>query len=283
MIGTPKKENLDRYCDYHRDKGHYTNDCYQLKRQLEATLESGKLSHLVKDVRQQGNARGRQPGNYNGKDKVINMLWERGDSRKWKVELEVTFISEGLCRRMMMKFTVRLEKRKVEQEGKSKEVESDRRKESAKEEILVNPVFLEQKVTIGTQFSKECRLQLINLLNDTEKKSFGHREEPSSNELGRNLKACIDDMVIKSKTEQEMIMDIAETFDNIQRVNMKLNPKKCSFGIGEGKFLGYMVTSEGIRENPKKTKVVADMQSLKTLKEMQSLSEKLAAINCFLA
>ncbi|GJW49700.1 hypothetical protein Tco_0091051 [Tanacetum coccineum] len=104
MIRTLKKENLDRYCDYHREKGHYTNDCYQLKRQLEAALESGKLSHLVKDVRQQGNARGRQPGNHNSKDKVINMVWERGNSRKRKVELEVTFISEGFCRRMMMKF-----------------------------------------------------------------------------------------------------------------------------------------------------------------------------------
>ncbi|GKB89672.1 hypothetical protein Tco_0961944 [Tanacetum coccineum] len=41
-------------------EGHYTNDCYQLKRQLEAALESEKLSHLIKDVRQRGNNRGRQ-------------------------------------------------------------------------------------------------------------------------------------------------------------------------------------------------------------------------------
>ncbi|GJX41832.1 reverse transcriptase domain-containing protein [Tanacetum coccineum] len=51
MVRTPKKESLDKYCDYHEEKGHYTNDCYQLKRQLEVALESGKLSHLVKDVR----------------------------------------------------------------------------------------------------------------------------------------------------------------------------------------------------------------------------------------
>ncbi|GJZ97951.1 hypothetical protein Tco_0670404 [Tanacetum coccineum] len=60
MVGTPKKENIDKYCDYHGEKGHYTNDCYQLKRPLEAALESGKLSHLVKDVRHRGNNRGRQ-------------------------------------------------------------------------------------------------------------------------------------------------------------------------------------------------------------------------------
>ncbi|GKB27338.1 reverse transcriptase domain-containing protein [Tanacetum coccineum] len=95
--------------------------------------------------------------------------------------------------------------------------------------------------------------------------------------------AYVDDMVIKIMTEQEMIMDVAESFDNLRRVNMKLNPKKCSFGVKEGKFLGYMVTSEGIRANPKKTKAVADMQSPRTLKEMQSLSRKLAALNRFLS
>ncbi|GKG12937.1 reverse transcriptase domain-containing protein [Tanacetum coccineum] len=102
-------------------------------------------------------------------------------------------------------------------------------------------------------------------------------------QLGRNLEAYVDDMVIKSKTEKDMIMDVAETFDNLRRVNIKLNPKKCLFSVKEGKFLGYMVTSEGIRANPKKTKAVADMQSLKTLKEIQSLSGKLAALNCFLS
>nr|GEU36171.1 reverse transcriptase domain-containing protein [Tanacetum cinerariifolium] len=101
-------------------------------------------------------------------------------------------------------------------------------------------------------------------------------------QLGRNLKAYMGDLVIKSKTKRDMIMDIAETFDNLQKINMKLNPMKCSFGIGEGKFWGYIVTSKGIRANPKKTKAIADMQSPKTLKEIQSLSGKLAALNQFL-
>ncbi|GJT29141.1 reverse transcriptase domain-containing protein, partial [Tanacetum coccineum] len=76
--------------------------------------------------------------------------------------------------------------------------------------------------------------------------------------------------------------DIAETFESLKTINMKLNPKKCSFEVEEGKFLGYMVTSEGIRANPKKTRAVSDLQSPKTLKEMQSLSGKLASLNRFL-
>ncbi|GJW09011.1 reverse transcriptase domain-containing protein [Tanacetum coccineum] len=103
------------------------------------------------------------------------------------------------------------------------------------------------------------------------------------NQIGRNLEAYVDDMVIKSKEETSLLADIAETFESLKTINMKLNPKKCSFGVEEGKFLGYMVTSEGIRANPKKMRVISDLKSPKTLKEMQSLGGKLASLNRFLA
>ncbi|GKD80769.1 reverse transcriptase domain-containing protein [Tanacetum coccineum] len=101
LVGTPKKENMDRYCDYHGEKGHYNNDCFQLKRQLEIALESGKLNHLVKDVRQRGGNRGRQRGNDSTHGRIINMHRPMG-----KIELEVLLRNEGLSRRTMMKFTV---------------------------------------------------------------------------------------------------------------------------------------------------------------------------------
>ncbi|GJU46547.1 reverse transcriptase domain-containing protein [Tanacetum coccineum] len=92
--------------------------------------------------------------------------------------------------------------------------------------------------------------------------------------IGVNLEAYVDDMVIKSRTN---------LLHPLKEINMKLNPKKFSFGMEEGKFLGYIVTSVGIRANPKKTMVVMDMPSLRTLKQMQSLSGKLAALNRFLS
>ncbi|GJR24103.1 reverse transcriptase domain-containing protein [Tanacetum coccineum] len=101
-------------------------------------------------------------------------------------------------------------------------------------------------------------------------------------QIGRNLEAYVDDMVIKSRDEKMLLVDISETFDNLKKINMKLNPQKCSFGVEEGKFLGYMVTSEGIKANPRKTKALTDLQSPQTLKEMQSLSGKLATLNRFL-
>ncbi|GJT35497.1 hypothetical protein Tco_0925916 [Tanacetum coccineum] len=56
LVGVPSKENINKYFDYHNEKGHSTNDCFHLKKQLEIALESGKLNHLVKDVRQRGTA-----------------------------------------------------------------------------------------------------------------------------------------------------------------------------------------------------------------------------------
>ncbi|GKB50014.1 hypothetical protein Tco_0900767 [Tanacetum coccineum] len=82
----------------------------------------------------------------------------------------------------------------------------------------------------------------------------------------------------QSNDERVLITDIAETFDNLRKINMQLNLKKCSFGVEEGKFLGYMVTFEGIRAKPKKTKAIADMQSPQISKDMQSLSGKLATL-----
>ncbi|GJW44081.1 reverse transcriptase domain-containing protein [Tanacetum coccineum] len=102
-------------------------------------------------------------------------------------------------------------------------------------------------------------------------------------QIGRNLEAYVDDMVIKSKTELEMIKDIEETLLTLKKVNMKVNPKRCSFGREEGKFLGYIVTFEGIRANPEKEKAIVNMPSPTNLKQMQRLSGKLAALNRFLS
>nr|GEU39196.1 reverse transcriptase domain-containing protein [Tanacetum cinerariifolium] len=71
-----------------------------------------------------------------------------------------------------------------------------------------------------------------------------------------NIEVYVDDLVVKSYTETEMMRDIEETFRTLRKVNMKLNPKKCSLGLAEGVFLGYVITPEGIKPCPDKTAVV---------------------------
>ncbi|GKD76469.1 hypothetical protein Tco_1339090 [Tanacetum coccineum] len=72
MLNPLRSGNTDRYCDYHQEKGHYTNDCIQLRKQLEITLESEKLNHLVKDVRQRG--RGSHGRDDPQQAKIINVI-----------------------------------------------------------------------------------------------------------------------------------------------------------------------------------------------------------------
>ncbi|XP_022014008.1 uncharacterized protein LOC110913490 [Helianthus annuus] len=102
-------------------------------------------------------------------------------------------------------------------------------------------------------------------------------------QIGRNLEVYVDDLVIKSREEKQMLEDIEETFQRLREYNIKLNPKKCSFGVEEGKFLGVVVTRDGFKANPEKVAAIARMPSPRTLKEAQALNGRLVAINRFLA
>nr|GFD48307.1 reverse transcriptase domain-containing protein [Tanacetum cinerariifolium] len=84
-------------------------------------------------------------------------------------------------------------------------------------------------------------------------------------QAGRNIEVYVDDLVVKIYTEAEMVRDIEETFSTLRKVNMKLNPKKCSFGLAEGVFLGYVITPEGIKLRSVKTAAVLQLPSPRTV------------------
>jgi hypothetical protein len=65
------------------------------------------------------------------------------------------------------------------------------------------------------------------------------------NQIGRNVEAYIDDIVVKSEKRGDLLDDLKETFDNLYKYKMMLNHKKCVFGVSSGKILGYMVSSRG--------------------------------------
>nr|GEW16690.1 reverse transcriptase domain-containing protein [Tanacetum cinerariifolium] len=102
-------------------------------------------------------------------------------------------------------------------------------------------------------------------------------------QIGQNLEIYVDDLVIKSHTETKLLRDTEETFRTLQKINMKLNPKKCTFGAAEGMFLGYMISLEGIKPCPDKTEAVLQLPVPRTIKEVQSLNGKLASLNRFLS
>ena len=102
-------------------------------------------------------------------------------------------------------------------------------------------------------------------------------------QIGRNVQVYVDDMLVKSRREEDHLEDLRETFDTLRSYNMKLNPGKCAFGVTVGKFLGFMVSQKGIEANPDKIRAIMEMTPPRNMKEVQSLNGKVTALNRFVS
>ena len=102
-------------------------------------------------------------------------------------------------------------------------------------------------------------------------------------QIGRNVEVYVDDMLVKSLDEGKHLDDLQETFNTLRQYNMKLNPSKCAFGVASGKFLEFMVSHKGIEANPENIKAILDMKPPQNVKEVQSLTERVAALNRFVS
>ena len=104
-----------------------------------------------------------------------------------------------------------------------------------------------------------------------------------SKQIGRNMEVYVDDMLVKSREELAHLDDLKETFSTFKQYQMKLNPSKCAFGVSSKKFLGFMVSQRGIEANPEKVQAILNMTSPKTVKEVQKLTGRIAALNKFVS
>lgn len=102
-------------------------------------------------------------------------------------------------------------------------------------------------------------------------------------QIGKTMEVYMDDMLVKSKRAEDHIADLAEMFHILRKYKMKLNPQKCVFGVESGKFLGFMVNHRGIEANPAKIKALLDMKSPTSVKQVQSLTGRIAALNRFVS
>ena len=82
------------------------------------------------------------------------------------------------------------------------------------------------------------------------------------------MEVYVDDMLVKSLRKEDHVADLWEMFALLQKYNMKLNPAKCAFGVGSGKFLGFMVNNREIEANPNKVQALLDLQSARIVKEI---------------
>ena len=102
-------------------------------------------------------------------------------------------------------------------------------------------------------------------------------------QIGTSMEVYIDDMLVKSTTAELHIAHLSEAFQILREYNMKLNPAKCAFGVSAVKFLGFIVNNRGIEANPEKIKAVLDMPPPSSIKEVQRLTGRIAALSRFVS
>ncbi|GKE52103.1 reverse transcriptase domain-containing protein, partial [Tanacetum coccineum] len=107
----------------------------------------------------------------------------------------------------------------------------------------------EEKIAFFTKEGVFCYKRLPFYLKNAGATYHKLIDKVFGNQMGSNLKVHFDDMIIKSNSKEDMLANIKETFKKLQAINMKLNPKKCSFEVEERSFLGYPITKQGIKAN----------------------------------
>jgi hypothetical protein len=97
-------------------------------------------------------------------------------------------------------------------------------------------------------------------------------------QIGRNVLTYVDDIIVKSTKQENHVADLQETFANFRQAGLK-----CVFGVKRGKFLGCLVSTNGIKANPSKIKAIFRMEPPNSKKGAQWLAGRLASLNRFIS
>jgi hypothetical protein len=133
-----------------------------------------------------------------------------------------------------------------------------------------------EKTSFITPFSTYCYLK------NTGPTSCRMTKAILKDQMQRNVFAYVDEIVVASKKKATQIQDLAETFANMRKAQLKLNPKKCVFGMRKGKVLGCLVSVKGIKANPDKINAVVNTKPPQSRKEVQRLIGRIVALNQFM-
>ncbi|MBJ2390668.1 RNA-directed DNA polymerase, partial [Salmonella enterica subsp. enterica serovar Corvallis] len=141
----------------------------------------------------------------------------------------------------------------------------------------------EEKTSFITPYGTYCYVKMPFGLKNAGATFQRLMQKTFSPQLGRNLEAYVDDLVVKSINTGDHIPDLQETFNNLRRHNLKLNPEKCVFGVSAGKLLGFLVSARGIEANPAKIAAIDQMRPPTTNKKVHKLTGCMAVLCRFIA
>ena len=141
----------------------------------------------------------------------------------------------------------------------------------------------ERKTTFMIELSSYCYKVILFRLKNADATYQRLMDRILAPIIGHNVQAYVDDIVITSKEKDQHILGLEELFTTIAKYNLKLNPEKCVFEVEEGKILGFLLIERGIEANPEKCAGIIAMRSPTSVKEVQQLTGRMAALSGFLS
>ncbi|KAL6214275.1 hypothetical protein ACLB2K_013712 [Fragaria x ananassa] len=100
--------------------------------------------------------------------------------------------------------------------------------------------------------------------------------------MGTEVEDYVDDLVVKSKTRGEHWSILRKVLKRCRAYKVKMNPKKYSFGVSIGKFIGFVVHSRGIDVDPNKARAIASTAPPSNQKQLKSFMGRLSYIRRFI-
>jgi hypothetical protein len=102
-------------------------------------------------------------------------------------------------------------------------------------------------------------------------------------QIGENIEAYVDDVVVKTKDPTMLIQDLKQTFKNLNKWKWKLNPNKCVFGVPSEQLLSFLVSHRGNEASTKQIRAITEMGPPRCVKDVQKLTGCMVALNHFIS
>nr|ABA99142.1 retrotransposon protein, putative, Ty3-gypsy subclass [Oryza sativa Japonica Group] len=138
-------------------------------------------------------------------------------------------------------------------------------------QIHMNPPDI-PKTAFITPFGTFCHLRMAFGLRNAGATFARLVYKVLCKQLGRNVEAYVDDIVVKSRKAFDHASELQETFDNLRTTGIKLNPEKCVFGVRAGKLLDFLVSERGIEANPEKINAIQQMKHPSSVHEAHKVT-----------
>nr|GEY03862.1 reverse transcriptase domain-containing protein [Tanacetum cinerariifolium] len=286
------KRDMSKYCHFHKDYRHDTNDCRHLRTQIQEAVNLGQLSHLVKGIKKERTRSSDTPRGEIKKDKGTALAEEPilmvRRTMMQRMGIIVSMIHEAIKFHTKKGIgTVLLAGETSEGTKRAKKIFSTNEERilscvNVEEKIIINDMYLDQTVTIRKQLPEHFKKELKNLLkSNADVFSWTHADM-----TGILRTILVERKLFNTEHKLNEYNHIKQIKQNKRGLGPYRNMAACK-EIEEltkaGPFLGHLITKHGIKANPSKVKAVINLDQPRTLKDIQSLNGKLAALSQFLS